>query len=76
MSCLLPYIPLRISSRPSSEIGTDTAPDAIYIRISSKEHIDDKKRRYKKYGILVEALVFGIFFGCCLVTLILIFACI
>lgn len=64
------------SSQPSSEIGTDTAPDAIYMRISSKEHVDDKKKRYKKYGVLVEALVFGIFFACCLVTLILVFACI
>jgi hypothetical protein len=60
------YKPLVFADKYKSaknQLGTETSRTAIYMRITSQQHVEDKKRRYKKYGIITEAVVFGIGFG-------------
>lgn len=47
----------RISSLCVRQLGVKIATRVLYIRITSVEHVEAKARRYKRYGIIVEASV-------------------
>jgi len=46
--------------------GFQMAPDSVFIRISSPQHVESKINDYYKRFITVHATLWGVGFGCCL----------